>query len=131
METFKVPLRNWVSQDQTKNEIKRRFVSGGWGVGFNTHSHHAQPIIASRVLCVPPSNVQRNFLETYVVQATGERIHEGIIDNMCAANGQSLPTSYLHLSHHSPVLAIWLADVPKQVRSPRWAPQSAVLTTAW
>ena len=58
--------------------------------------------------------MQRNFLETYRT-ATEENLHEQEIDRMCAANGQSLPISYLHLSHHSPVLAIWLADVPKQM----------------
>ncbi len=34
---------------------------------------------------------------------------------MCAKNGQSLEVSYLHLSQAVPVLAIWLADVPKEM----------------
>jgi len=59
--------------------------------------------------------VQRNFLETYHPHTSEENIHEAEIDRMCSSNGQSLPVSYLHLSHHSPVMAIWLADVPKQM----------------
>lgn len=27
LETFQVPLRDWVAQDQTRSEIRRRFVS--------------------------------------------------------------------------------------------------------
>ena len=34
---------------------------------------------------------------------------------MCAANEQSLEVSYLHLSRHTPLLAIWLADAPKDM----------------
>lgn len=34
---------------------------------------------------------------------------------MCQQNFQSLEISYLHLSHVAPVLAIWLADVPREM----------------
>ena len=34
---------------------------------------------------------------------------------MCSKNRQSLEVSYLHLSQTYPVLAIWLADLPKQM----------------
>lgn len=47
--------------------------------------------------------------------SSGENLHATAIDEMARTNGQSLPISYLHLSHHSPVLAIWLADVPKRM----------------
>lgn len=33
LETYQVPLREWVAQDQTRNEIKRRFVSAAAGAG--------------------------------------------------------------------------------------------------
>ena len=121
LETFKVPLRKWVDEEHTKKEIKRRFVSAAVAVTVQIGATCMYVLLCCSIvnrmcthyLSPPPS--QRNFLETYVVQSTGERIHEGIIDATCAANGQSLPISYLHLSHHSPVLAIWLADVPKQM----------------
>lgn len=61
-----------------------------------------------------PAPPQRNFLETYT-NAGGERVHDALIASMAASNGQSLPVSYLQLSHNSPVLAIWLADLPKQM----------------
>ena len=81
LETFTVPLREWVAQTQTVAEIKRRF---------------------------------KQFLVSYTL-ATGEKAYDRQIDEMCSQNGQSLEVSYLHLSHHTPSLAIWLADVPKQI----------------
>ena len=45
----------------------------------------------------------------------GELVHEKAIDKMCSENGQSLEVSYILLSTFAPVLAIWLADVPKQI----------------
>ena len=38
-----------------------------------------------------------------------------IIRVMCSNNGSSLEVSYLHLGECAPILAIWLADVPKYV----------------
>lgn len=67
----------------------------------------------THTLAAPTSlSLQKEFLETY---SNPERVHEKVIDDMCAASGTSLNISYLHLSHHSPILAIWLADVPKQM----------------
>jgi len=34
---------------------------------------------------------------------------------MCARNGASLEVSYKDLSEHSPTLAIWLADAPRDM----------------
>ena len=34
---------------------------------------------------------------------------------MCAANKESLEVSYLHLSQSVPILAIWVADCPKEM----------------
>jgi DNA replication licensing factor MCM2 len=61
---------------------------------------------------LPLSCPQKDFLLHYRL-ASGELVHERAIDEMAAANGCSLRVSYLHLSHHAPILAIWLADVPK------------------
>ncbi len=59
--------------------------------------------------------MQRNFLLYYKANndPAAEPVHPPLIEEMCAENRQSLPVSYLHLSHDKPVLAIWLADVPK------------------
>jgi DNA replication licensing factor MCM2 len=56
----------------------------------------------------------RDFLENYRL-ARGERVHDRLIDDMCAANESSLHISYMHLSHYAPILAIWIADVPRQM----------------
>lgn len=34
---------------------------------------------------------------------------------MCASNSSSLTISYVHLGDMVPILAIWLADVPKDM----------------
>jgi DNA replication licensing factor MCM2 len=34
---------------------------------------------------------------------------------MCASNSSSLQMSYMHLGEYMPILAIWLADVPKDM----------------
>jgi hypothetical protein len=73
-----------------------------------------QPTRTINLSAILISPLQRNFLETYTTRDT-ERIFEKVIDEMCGQNGQSLSVSYLYLTHHSPVLAIWIADAPKQV----------------
>jgi DNA replication licensing factor MCM2 len=84
LETYQVPLREWVTAPQTQAEVKRRFAA---------------------------------FLETYVNPASGERVHEKAVDAMASQNGSALPVSFLQLSMSSPILAIWLADVPKVMLS--------------
>lgn len=79
--TFDVPLREWIAQDQTRTEIKRRF---------------------------------RWFLDTYTDLA-GTQVYERKIQELGARNEQSLEVSYLHLSQAVPLLAVWLADVPKEM----------------
>ena len=54
----------------------------------------------------------KQFLKTPLPD-TGLVPHEETIDKMCRENGQSLEISYYLLSNFSPILAIWLADVPK------------------
>lgn len=34
---------------------------------------------------------------------------------MCSANRSSLEVSYVHLGDQAPILAIWLADVPRDM----------------
>lgn len=54
----------------------------------------------------------RRFLTEYTA-ASGEKVHDRIIDEMTAANSPSLPISYLHLSTAQPTFGIWLADMPR------------------
>jgi DNA replication licensing factor MCM2 len=57
--------------------------------------------------------VFRTFLT--VPAADGVSAHAAAIDKMCSENGQSLEISYLSLSVFKPLLAVWLADLPKQM----------------
>ncbi|CAM9343704.1 unnamed protein product [Ascophyllum nodosum] len=77
-----VPLREWIAQDATRREIKRRFQS---------------------------------FLLTFQDKSNRVPVHETKIKSMCAANRASLEVSYIDLSKAVPILAIWLADVPKDM----------------
>ncbi|CAM9685560.1 unnamed protein product [Ectocarpus sp. 4 AP-2014] len=77
-----VPLREWIAQDATRREIKRRFQS---------------------------------FLLTFQEKGARAPVHESKIKTMCAANRASLEVSYIDLSKAVPILAIWLADVPKDM----------------
>lgn len=54
------------------------------------------------------------FLAVFA-DSSGDRVYARSIDDMCAANEQSLHVSYLHLSQLEPLLAIWVADAPGQV----------------
>ena len=79
LDDFKVPLKEWIQQEQPRIEIRRRF---------------------------------RQFLDHFEDGETRERVHDKVIDKMCAEGGQSLTISYLNLSRFAPTLAIWLADEP-------------------
>ena len=62
------------------------------------------------------AEVKRRFRFFLTVPAAdGVNAHAAAIDKMCSENGQSLEISYLSLSIYSPLLAVWLADLPKQM----------------
>mmetsp|Transcript_26843 Transcript_26843/g.82571 ORF Transcript_26843/g.82571 Transcript_26843/m.82571 type:complete len:573 (-) Transcript_26843:1087-2805(-) len=75
LETMDMPLREWIAQDRTRREIKRRF---------------------------------RAFLES-------DDTHKRRIRNMCAKNLASFEVSYQSLSSNAPILAIWVADAPRDI----------------
>jgi len=83
LEAFDVPLREWIAQDRTRREIKRRFKQ--FLTYFQPHNR------------------------------SGPAYHHEKIRSMCAANLASLEVSYMHLSQATPVLAMWLADAPKDI----------------
>jgi DNA replication licensing factor MCM2 len=56
----------------------------------------------------------RNFIRMYLDEGHNN-VYDERIRAMCAANEQSLEVSYLHLSRDAPLLAIWLADAPKNM----------------
>ena len=42
-------------------------------------------------------------------------LFEFLISEMCSANKSSIEVSFLHLGQGSAILAVWLADVPKEM----------------
>jgi len=104
LEAFDVPLREWIAQDRTRREVSRKF---------------------------------RNFLAQYTEDDdeddedhgnnTGARedsrrrrrkaspLYEQRIRSMCAANRSTLEVSYLHLMQKEPIIAIWVADAPRDM----------------
>ena len=80
LEAFEVPLREWIAQDRTRREIKKRF---------------------------------KKFLYSFTKGSS--HIYLPRIKAMCAKNSSSLEVSYVHLGDDVPILAIWLADVPKDM----------------
>ena len=90
LEAFDVPLREWIAQDRTRREIQRRFRA------FLRH-YTGQPD------------------EELTRRRRGNGIYEQKIRAMCASNLSTLQVSYLHLMNSEPILAVWLADAPKDM----------------
>ncbi|KAL1506921.1 hypothetical protein AB1Y20_007785 [Prymnesium parvum] len=86
LEDYHGPLAEWITSPAVSEEIKRRFRRFlTKHDGSGAEQNHAPSRYAERVRA------------------------------MCAANSQSLEVSYLHLSHAVPILAIWVADCPKEM----------------
>lgn len=56
----------------------------------------------------------REFLKSYLDQ-NGKPIYMNKIREICSENRQSLEIIYFHLSSEHPILAIWVADEPKDI----------------
>ena len=88
LEDYNVPLTEWISKDTVGDEIKRRF---------------------------------RQFLRTFQGRgavAAGDNsnpVYANKVQQMCANNEESLEVSYLDMSHAVPILAIWVADCPREM----------------
>ena len=90
LEAFDVPLVDWISQERTRRAIQRRF---------------------------------RSFLMTYTDDDDDDTanndnydyIYIQRIQYMASHNLQSLEVSYRHLMTREPILAMWLADVPRDM----------------
>ncbi len=81
LEEFNVPLQEWLGQEHTRKEVRRRF---------------------------------RRFLQTFP-EGSEQPIHLSLIRAMCSANLASLEVSYTNLSSEMPLLAIWLAEDPRDM----------------
>jgi DNA replication licensing factor MCM2 len=90
LEAFDVPLREWIAQDRTRREVQRK---------FRAFLRHFRPETVG--------DEQRKK------RANG--IYEQKIRNMCSSNLASLHISYEHLMEAEPLLAVWLAEAPKDM----------------
>ena len=90
LEAFDVPLREWIAQDRTRREVQRK---------FRAFLRHFKP---------DASEEQRR-------RKRADGIYEQKIKLMCASNKASLQVSYHHLMEAEPLLAVWLADAPKDM----------------
>jgi len=112
LEAFDVPLREWIAQDRTRREVSRKFRNflaqyteddgdddgdgGGGGGDPDGGGEDGQP-----------SNRRR--------RRKASPLYEQRIRAMCAANRSTLEVSYLHLMAKEPIIAIWIADAPRDM----------------
>lgn len=89
LEDYNCALKDWIQTAAVSEEIKRRFKR------FLTQF---SPTAASET-----SSTQSRYAAK--------------VRQMCAANSESLDVSYLHLSSDVPILAIWVADAPRETLS--------------
>jgi MCM N-terminal domain len=127
------PAAEWIALDPVQRDIKRKFRK--MLLGFQTDKdgprHYMDAIkrmcrgtyalalpqfwcldLRLACHCMPEDiahRLQPSRSHAEFVQAATK------LDFMCAANKQSLEVSYAHLSQACPILAVWVADVPKQM----------------
>lgn len=101
-----VPLREWLAQEPTRQEVRNRFVRGTLRLSFSL-LHLLHP---SRLSRLP----QELFLKSHP-DNDGHPVYMRKIEEMMARNSQSLEVSYLHLSQGVPLLAVWVADMPREM----------------
>jgi DNA replication licensing factor MCM2 len=92
LEAFDVALREWIAQDRTRREVQRK---------FRAFLRHFRP------------ESTEDEQQRRKKRANG--IYEQKIRLMCAANKATLQVSYHHLMEAEPLLAVWLADAPKDM----------------
>lgn len=109
-----------------ERRARRRRIEDGAAGGFDEDEEEEEPFNLENfdvplrewiALEGPRNEVKRrfkHFLRSYM-DRSGDTVYDSRITRMCSNNEQSLEVSYLHLSHMTPVLAIWLADEPKEM----------------
>lgn len=83
LEDVQAPLREWLSMERSRKEIRRRFA-----IFLGDYAH---------------------------TDAKGNRTHPYVeaVRQMCISNKASFEVSWIHLSRHQPIIAIWVADAPE------------------
>ena len=100
LEGFDVPLREWLANERTRREGKRRF---------------RDFLISFREPAPGAANDDTGAGADKPAVRGGPPLHIERMRAMCAENKATLELSYAHLSAAAPILAIWLADAPKEM----------------
>lgn len=148
LEAFNVPLREWIAEDRTRREVKRRFRKFLLEFKVSTDERvllaRARGMRMTDLAPLPPSvwpspashGVVVLAMVVLVQDAGGRLVHMDAIQSMCAANLASLEVNYQHLSATFPILAFWLADAPldvleifDEVAGPLWSMAMAAAAT--
>lgn len=84
------------------------------------HSTQVQGFVKDWILLDRPRREVKRLFRKFLHEYHDERlqlVYKDRIQQMCAANQQSLKVNYKHLAKNNPRVAIWLADAPRQVIS--------------
>ena len=79
-----------------------------------------QGFVKDWILLDAPRREVKRLFRKFLHEYNDERlqlVYKDRIQQMCAANQQSLKVNYKHLAKSNPRVAIWLADAPRQVIS--------------
>lgn len=101
LEDYTGPLAEWIATPAVSDEVKRRFkrflTSFEWESASTAESQQSSGASAAAA----PQLVTSRYSHR--------------VRSMCRENRESLEVSYLHLSQDVPILAIWVADAPKEM----------------
>mmetsp|Transcript_15073 Transcript_15073/g.23397 ORF Transcript_15073/g.23397 Transcript_15073/m.23397 type:complete len:943 (-) Transcript_15073:71-2899(-) len=95
LEAFDVPLQEWISQDRTRRAIQRRF--------------------RSFLMTYTDEDDDDTNTNTSTNTNTNNKVYVQRLKHMASHNLHSLDVSYRHIMNREPILAMWLADVPRDM----------------
>ena len=104
LEAFDVPLREWIAQAQTRNEIQCKFRK------FLSEFREGEEFLENFDDLDEAGQKRRERLE-----ATTPPTYEDRIRHMCSSNRAALEVSYLHLMQTVPILALWIDEAPRDM----------------
>jgi len=116
LEAFDVPLKEWISQDRTRREVQRKFRK--FLKTFREADEDDEDDVEGK------KDINDDEASNSIIKAKKKKkkkrqqsplIYEDKIKSMCASNLATLEISYLHLMQNEPILAIWIADAPRDM----------------
>jgi len=97
LEAFDVPVQEWIAQDRTRREVKRKFRL--FLINFQEDSTLEEA-----------TGLARKRKRRYVPPFYEDRIR-----TMCSSNLATLEVSYIHLMQEEPIIARWIYENPKDM----------------